>query len=161
MIMLGDVIEHLRHPLATITDLLALLDDGGRMIISVPNVSHVDIRLMLLEGTWAYQPDGLLDETHLRSFTRQSLRHLLGQLGSTARRVERVRLGIGASGLPVTPGCTALRSSVSSSPTRKRTPTSSWWRPFVRRPTYRMRSRRPAPAFPTCGPNAPARSATA
>ena len=102
--MLGDVIEHLRDPLATITDLLALLDDGGRLIISVPNVSHVDIRLMLLEGTWAYQPDGLLDETHLRWFTNRSLSQLLGRVGFTARRVERVRHGIGASGLPVTPG---------------------------------------------------------
>ncbi len=72
--------------------------------MSVPNISHIDIRLMLLEGTWAYQRDGLLDDTHLRWFTRDSLRQLLAALGFTARRVERVRHGVGASGLPVTPG---------------------------------------------------------
>jgi SAM-dependent methyltransferase len=104
VIMLGDVIEHLRDPLATMRDLLTLLDDDGRLIVSVPNVSHIDVRLMLLEGTWAYQRDGLLDDTHLRWFTRDSLRRLLDALGFTARRVERVRHGAGASGLPVTPG---------------------------------------------------------
>ena len=104
VIMLGDVIEHLRDPLATVADLVTLLDDGGRLIVSVPNVSHIDVRLMLLEGTWAYQHDGLLDDTHLRWFTNRSLSQLLSQVGFTARRVERVRHGIGASGLPVTPG---------------------------------------------------------
>ena len=104
VIMLGDVIEHLRDPLATVADLVTLLDDDGRLIVSVPNVSHIDIRLMLLEGTWAYQHDGLLDDTHLRWFTNRSLSQLLSQVGFTARRVERVRHGIGASGLPVTPG---------------------------------------------------------
>jgi SAM-dependent methyltransferase len=104
VILLGDVIEHLRDPIAAMRDLLSLLADDGRIIVSVPNVSHIDIRLMLLEGTWAYQHNGLLDRTHLRWFTRESLRSLLGELGLTARRVERVRNGIGSSGLPVTPG---------------------------------------------------------
>ncbi len=104
VILLGDVIEHLRDPIPVMRDLLTLLADDGRVIVSVPNVSHIDIRLMLLEGTWAYQHDGLLDRSHLRWFTNDSLRTLLGELGLTARRVERVRNGIGSSGLPVTPG---------------------------------------------------------
>lgn len=104
VIMLGDVIEHLRDPERTLGELIELLDDDGRLIVSVPNVGHIDVRLMLLEGTWEYQRDGLLDDTHLRWFTGESLRRLLGRLGFTVRRVERVRLGIGASGLPVTPG---------------------------------------------------------
>lgn len=104
VIMLGDVIEHLRDPLTTLRDLLTLLDDDGRLIVSVPNVSHIDIRLMLLEGNWEYQLDGLLDDTHLRWFTNKSLRRLLARLGFTAQRVERVIQGIGASGLPITPG---------------------------------------------------------
>lgn len=104
VIMLGDVIEHLRDPFQVIGDLLGLLEPDGRVIVSVPNVGHIDIRLMLLEGTWTYQPDGLLDRTHLRWFTDQSLRQLLADLGLTARRVERVSAGLGASGLPVTPG---------------------------------------------------------
>jgi len=104
VIMLGDVIEHLRDPLSALGDLVTLLEDDGRLIVSVPNVSHIDIRLMLLEGTWEYQHDGLLDETHLRWFTNDSLRRLLGQLGFTTQRAERVRQGVGASGLPITLG---------------------------------------------------------
>ena len=104
VIVLGDVLEHLRDPVTVLRDLLTLLDPEGRVVISVPHVAHIDIRLMLLEGKWEYQDDGLLDRTHLRWFTKASLRQLLADVGLVATRIERVRNGIGASLLPVTPG---------------------------------------------------------
>ncbi len=63
------------------------------MIISVPNVAHIDVRLMLLEGRWDYQQTGLMDDTHLRWFTKTSLRELLNHAGLVAIRLERVRIG--------------------------------------------------------------------
>ena len=104
VILLGDVLEHLRDPQAVLTDLVTMLDAGGRLVISVPNVSHVDVRLHLLEGRWDYQPDGLLDRTHLRWFTRAGLRALLDGVGFAATRHDPVVQGLGASLLPVTPG---------------------------------------------------------
>jgi 2-polyprenyl-3-methyl-5-hydroxy-6-metoxy-1,4-benzoquinol methylase len=101
VIVLGDVLEHLRDPAATLRDLVSLLEPDGRVIISVPHVGFIDVRLMLLEGTWAYQRDGLLDRTHLRWFTKSSLRDLLAEVGLVATRVERVTHAIGASQLPV------------------------------------------------------------
>lgn len=93
VIMLGDVLEHLRDPGAALADLLTLLVPGGRVIASVPHVGHVDVRLMLLEGRWDYQGTGLLDTTHLRWFTKASLRTLLSNAGLVATRLERVRIG--------------------------------------------------------------------
>jgi SAM-dependent methyltransferase len=93
VIILGDVLEHLRDPDATLADVLTLLAPGGRVIVSVPNVAHVDVRLMLLEGRWEYQGTGLLDATHLRWFTKTSLRAMLANAGLVARRLERVRIG--------------------------------------------------------------------
>lgn len=102
-IVLGDVLEHFRDPAAVLADLTSLLAHDGRLVISIPHVGFIDIRLMLMEGRWEYQPVGLLDRTHLRWFTRESLRELLRDAGFTAVRVERVRLGIGDSGLPIEP----------------------------------------------------------
>lgn len=99
VIVLGDVLEHLRDPAAVLADAVTLLTPDGRLVISVPNVAHVDVRMMLLQGEWEYQPDGLLDRTHLRWFTRRSLRELLAGAGFVATRVERVTTPFGATNL--------------------------------------------------------------
>lgn len=103
VIVLGDVLEHLRDPLTALTDLTTLLAPDGRFVISVPHVAHVDVRLMLLEGSWRYERDGLLDETHLRWFTRESLGNLLSAAGLVPRTVLRVRIPMGGSNLDVHP----------------------------------------------------------
>jgi 2-polyprenyl-3-methyl-5-hydroxy-6-metoxy-1,4-benzoquinol methylase len=93
VMIFGDVLEHLRQPGRSLVDACSLLAPGGRVIVSVPNVAHVDMRLMLLEGRWEYQPTGLMDDTHLRWFTKSSLRQMLGDAGLVAIRLERVRIG--------------------------------------------------------------------
>jgi SAM-dependent methyltransferase len=104
VIVLGDVLEHLRRPDLALRDLVGLLADDGRLVISVPNVAHVDVRLHLLEGRWQYQPDGLLDATHLRWFTRAGLRALLADVGFVASDLRPVVQPLGASLLPNTSG---------------------------------------------------------
>lgn len=101
VVLLGDVIEHLRDPVAVLRDLAGVLAPDGRFVISIPHVAHIDVRLMLLQGRWEYQQDGLLDRTHLRWFTREGLRGVLAEVGFVATRVERVVFGLGASLLPV------------------------------------------------------------
>ncbi|MDJ0771280.1 MAG: class I SAM-dependent methyltransferase [Ilumatobacter sp.] len=101
VILLGDVLEHFRAPEQVLADLLTLLTPDGRIVLSVPHVGFVDVRLMLLAGRWSYQDDGLLDRTHLRWFTAASIAELLAGAGLEATRVERVRLGLGDSGLPI------------------------------------------------------------
>ncbi|HTV92090.1 MAG TPA: hypothetical protein VMG98_05170, partial [Verrucomicrobiae bacterium] len=44
---------------------------------SIPNVGHGAVRLALLSGRFEYQELGLLDETHLRFFTRKTIDELL------------------------------------------------------------------------------------
>lgn len=100
VVVFGDVLEHLRDPATTLRDAATLLGPDGRFVISVPNVAHIDARVMLLHGEWGYQDDGLLDRTHLRWFTRRSLRELLADVGFVATSVERVRTPFGSSNLP-------------------------------------------------------------
>lgn len=73
-ILLADVIEHLRDPSALLRLVRASLNPGGRVFISVPNIANVTIRIGLLFGFFIYRDRGILDSTHLRFYTMQSLR---------------------------------------------------------------------------------------
>src|SRR5690348_5788497 len=76
VVVFGDVLEHLRDPLTVLQRARPLLARGGFVVISVPNVAHGPVRLALLKGRWEYRSLGLLDDTHLRFFTRASLKQI-------------------------------------------------------------------------------------
>lgn len=81
LIILGDVLEHLKRPdlfLAGVSDRLA---SDGRVIVSVPNIANYSIRLRLLLGEFRYTETGIMDRTHLRFFTWQSFSELVAQSG--------------------------------------------------------------------------------
>lgn len=87
-VVFGDVLEHLRNPEEVLRSAVGLLAPGGSIVISVPNVSHGSLRLALLQGRWDYRETGLLDRTHLRFFTRDSLTTLLRSAGLVATDVR-------------------------------------------------------------------------
>jgi 2-polyprenyl-3-methyl-5-hydroxy-6-metoxy-1,4-benzoquinol methylase len=88
--LFGDVLEHLRDPLKVLRATRQLLDPRGTVVLSVPNVAHADVRLSLLNGQFPYGPYGLLDRSHLRFFTRDTLTRLLDDAGFVAVEVQRV-----------------------------------------------------------------------
>jgi SAM-dependent methyltransferase len=82
-ITLLDVIEH-------IADSAGLLDDvkaasakmaHPNLIVSVPNVGHIDLAAKLVVGRWDISESGLLDRTHLQLFTEKRLLDMLGPRG--------------------------------------------------------------------------------
>lgn len=81
VVVLADVLEHLREPERALREATELLREGGRLVLSVPNVAHGALRLALLQGRWTYTEAGLLDRTHLHFFTRSSLLQLLEGVG--------------------------------------------------------------------------------
>lgn len=84
LILAADVLEHLRDPAACLRSLIRLLRPDGSIIISVPNVAHIDVRLELLDGRFRYRDNGLLDRTHLKMFTIEALTDLLDEVGLSA-----------------------------------------------------------------------------
>jgi 2-polyprenyl-3-methyl-5-hydroxy-6-metoxy-1,4-benzoquinol methylase len=88
VIVFGDVLEHLRDPLPPLRQAKSLLAPGGYIVISIPNVAHGDVRMSLLLGRFTYRNLGLLDNTHLRFFTRENLRELLTDAGFVAVEVR-------------------------------------------------------------------------
>jgi 2-polyprenyl-3-methyl-5-hydroxy-6-metoxy-1,4-benzoquinol methylase len=72
-IVLADVLEHLVTPGHLLAQLGPYLAPGGRLLISIPNIGYFGLVAELLAGRFTYRPYGLLDRTHLRFFTRESL----------------------------------------------------------------------------------------
>ena len=85
-ILYGDVLEHLIDPLRVLVELNRSLVPDGFVIVSVPNIAHLYIRLLLLLGRFDYLDRGILDNTHLRFFTARSLRALLDDAGLVVER---------------------------------------------------------------------------
>lgn len=80
-VVFADILEHLHDPARALGDAVDLLDESGRIVISVPNVTHGSLRLALLQGRWTTTDTGLLDHTHIRFFTRESLLALVAEAG--------------------------------------------------------------------------------
>ena len=69
-VALLDVIEHLVDPAKVFADLGRLIDrlGGPTLVVSIPNVTHIDIATKLLLGRWDMTTTGLLDDTHVTFF---------------------------------------------------------------------------------------------
>lgn len=94
VIVFGDVLEHLKDPVGTLRRLRPFLQPEGRVVASIPNIAHGSVRLALLQGKFQYRPLGLLDNTHLRFFTRESVEQLFNEAGFLVGDLERVTIGI-------------------------------------------------------------------
>ncbi len=75
-VLFGDVLEHLRDP-SILTRARAWLAPHGRVIASTGNVALWYLRLQLLTGRFHYTPRGILDETHVHLYTRETFRALM------------------------------------------------------------------------------------
>jgi 2-polyprenyl-3-methyl-5-hydroxy-6-metoxy-1,4-benzoquinol methylase len=88
-VICSDVIEHVRRREVLLRSARRYLKEGGRLIISTPNIALWFYRLSLLVGRFEYGPRGVLDETHVHLFTRASFRREVERSGFHILR-ERV-----------------------------------------------------------------------
>lgn len=107
VVVYDDMFEGLRDPRGSLQQARRVLRPGGSLVASVHNVSHGDVRLALLAGHWDYAQSGLLDESHLRFYTHDTIRRLLQSSGFAVvdtRRIERpmfaTELGMSADDHP-------------------------------------------------------------
>jgi 2-polyprenyl-3-methyl-5-hydroxy-6-metoxy-1,4-benzoquinol methylase len=81
LLVFADVLEHTVEPRAVLERFLPYLEDDGQILVSLPNVAAWTVRLGLLAGHFDYQPSGILDDSHLRFFTRDSAARLCESAG--------------------------------------------------------------------------------
>jgi 2-polyprenyl-3-methyl-5-hydroxy-6-metoxy-1,4-benzoquinol methylase len=92
VVLAGDVLEHLLNPDDVLLRATGLLAPGGRVVVSLPNIAHADVRLSLLSGRFEYNEWGLLDSTHIRFFTHKTLQDLVKRAGLVITEMQRVRV---------------------------------------------------------------------
>jgi SAM-dependent methyltransferase len=97
----GDVLEHMGDPLGMLRRVRQWLVPDGYVVASLPNIAHGAVRLALLEGRFDYTPEGLLDETHLRFFTLDTIKDLFHQAGFVLAETRRTHVGIFESEIPL------------------------------------------------------------
>ena len=90
LIFFPDVLEHLYDPWALLARIKPFLAPNAQIIASIPNVRNLIVLEELANGRWQYAEEGLLDITHIRFFTRQSVIQLFEQTGYRIERLQSV-----------------------------------------------------------------------
>jgi 2-polyprenyl-3-methyl-5-hydroxy-6-metoxy-1,4-benzoquinol methylase len=94
VIVCADVLEHTPDPVSVLKKLRAVAAEDAVYLISLPNVAHLAVRLMLLCGKFPKMDRGILDRTHLQFFTRDTAGQMLKDAGLRVKRVS-------ATGVPL------------------------------------------------------------
>lgn len=89
-ILFGDVLEHLTDPSSALVRVRPWLSSSGVVAASVPNVGHWSIVADLLEGRFDYVPYSILSGTHVRFFTRSTVKDLFEATGYRVDSIDTV-----------------------------------------------------------------------
>jgi len=82
LVICNDVIEHMPDHDAFLSKLRMKMKDGGSLVASIPNMRYYYcLRELLLSKDWVYQDHGIMDRTHLRFFTENSIRRSMTDNG--------------------------------------------------------------------------------
>jgi 2-polyprenyl-3-methyl-5-hydroxy-6-metoxy-1,4-benzoquinol methylase len=116
VVMFADVLEHLKEPGDVLRRVRPFVAENGVVIASIPNIAHASVRLALLGGEFRYREWGLLDDTHLRFFTRASIQDLFEETGYAVTHWLRQRLDVGETEIKVPQVPEAVREWLASDP---------------------------------------------
>jgi SAM-dependent methyltransferase len=90
-VVFNDVLEHLIDPSPALNYSRTLLAPGGVIVASVPNIRHFPtIWQLAMHGEWEYREWGTLDKTHLRFYTRSSLKRLFESHGYEVNTLDGI-----------------------------------------------------------------------
>jgi 2-polyprenyl-3-methyl-5-hydroxy-6-metoxy-1,4-benzoquinol methylase len=78
-ILFLDVLEHLYNPWEVSNQMRTLLNPNGLLIGSIPNAGNLYVLWKLMRDQFEYEDEGLLDRTHLRFFTLQTIKNMLAK----------------------------------------------------------------------------------
>ena len=116
VVMFADVLEHLKEPADVLRRVRPFIAENGAVVASIPNIAHASVRLALLAGEFRYREWGLLDDTHLRFFTRASIQDLFEGTGYVVTHCLRQRLDVGETEIKVPQVSETVREWLASDP---------------------------------------------
>ncbi len=81
-VVFNDVLEHFTDPEGVLTLCTEILDSGGYIVCSIPNVRYIrNLYEVLIQKDWEYKAGGILDRTHYRFFTEKSIIRMFTKTG--------------------------------------------------------------------------------
>jgi glycosyltransferase involved in cell wall biosynthesis/2-polyprenyl-3-methyl-5-hydroxy-6-metoxy-1,4-benzoquinol methylase len=80
-IIFEDVLEHLKNPGIALVNIKDFLKKSGKILITVPNISFDGVIYGLIDNNFTYSMNGILDSTHLKFFTYESVLELINSSG--------------------------------------------------------------------------------
>ena len=94
-VVFADVLEHLIHADEVLKRCQLILKEKGNILVSVPNIAHNSIIIELINDEFRYNPTGILDNTHVRFFTRNSFERMASEAGWAVinEKAKRIRVG--------------------------------------------------------------------
>lgn len=88
-IIFNDVLEHLYNPWKVIRDCKKLLAESGCIVASIPNFFYLpNLKELYKTREIRYKESGILDFTHLRFFTKKSIKALFEENGYEISTIE-------------------------------------------------------------------------
>jgi len=90
-VIFNDVLEHLVNPWLVLKRVKNTLSDKGYVVASIPNIRYFDIIRQLIDRKeWSYRDSGILDRTHLRFFTINSIKDMFESCGYTIINIQGI-----------------------------------------------------------------------
>jgi len=81
-VVCNDFLEHIPNPTEFLVALKPYVKQPAYLVCSLPNVRYwKNLKELIFEKDWRYRDDGILDNTHLRFFTKKSIFRFLDESG--------------------------------------------------------------------------------
>lgn len=79
-----EVLEHLFDPIHALAEANRVLVDGGRLVVTIPNIGYYQYRLLHLSGKFTdFHGNGLILDEHIRFYTQESMTRIIEVCGFT------------------------------------------------------------------------------
>jgi len=105
VVILADVLEHLKYPENVLEKIKPFLADDGYVVASIPNIVHASIIYEMTKGNFDYRKFGLLDDTHIRFFTKKTIYQVFERSGFAIAILDREVIAPEYTEFHTTPTC--------------------------------------------------------
>ncbi len=89
-IVFGDVIEHLVDPFGVVEKCWNVLNKGGQILASIPNIMHYSVIIPLLKGYFHFDKEGIRDYTHLHNWTYDNICYMFLKYGYDIKEMRYI-----------------------------------------------------------------------